>query len=75
MARATPFLGHEGPGAQLLVVDGVGDDYQRLRRALSGCWVRASSVKKRLNRFYVLHCIAIPLGCGVVIGDSLLASP
>ena len=36
MARATPFLGHEGPGAALL-------------------------------RFYVLHCVGLPLVIGVLM--------
>ena len=29
--------------------------------------------EETLNRFYILHCIAIPLGGGPVAGDPLLA--
>ncbi len=60
MAKAAPMLGHEGPGQQLLTIDGVdlitsGSD---VRYALLG----ARSVgEEALNRFYVLHCIALPL--------------
>ena len=60
MARATPFLGHEGPGAALLKLGDIsmvhaGSD---IRFALlGGRFVGAGA----LLRFYVLHCIAFPL--------------
>lgn len=60
MAKAAPLVGHEGPGQQLLTLDGVdmvasGSD---ARYALLG----ARTVgEEALNRFYVLHCLAIPL--------------
>jgi len=59
MARATPFLGHEGPGAALLSLGGVnlvhsGSDVRFA--LLSGRFVGAGA----LLRFYVLHCVAIP---------------
>jgi len=60
MARAVPLLGHEGPGHQVLSVGGVdlitrGSDS---RFALLG----APAVgEETLNRFYILHCVAIPL--------------
>jgi quinol-cytochrome oxidoreductase complex cytochrome b subunit len=60
MARATPFLGHEGPGAAMLKLGDIsmvhaGDD---IRFALiGGRFVGAGA----LLRFYVLHCIAFPL--------------
>jgi len=60
MARATPFLGHEGPGAAALKLGDIamvhsGDD---IRFALlGGRFVGAGA----LLRFYVLHCIAFPL--------------
>lgn len=60
MAGAVPLVGHEGPGQQLLTVDGVdlirrGSD---ARFALLG----AKEVgEETLNRFYVLHCVALPL--------------
>jgi quinol-cytochrome oxidoreductase complex cytochrome b subunit len=66
MARATPFLGHEGPGAALLRVGEVnlvhiGDDVRFA--LLGGRFVGAGT----LLRFYVLHCVAIPLIAGVLM--------
>ncbi len=67
IARATPLVGHEGPGHQLLTAGGkdlvtAGSD---ARFALLG----ARSVgEETLNRFYILHCIAIPLVAGFLIG-------
>jgi quinol-cytochrome oxidoreductase complex cytochrome b subunit len=60
MARATPFVGHEGPGAALLELGGVslvhaGDDVRFA--LLSGRFVGAAT----LLRFYVLHCVGFPL--------------
>jgi cytochrome b6 len=66
MARAVPLLGHDGPGHQLLTAGGVplitsGSD---ARYALLG----ATSVgEETLNRFYILHCVAIPLVAGFLI--------
>jgi quinol-cytochrome oxidoreductase complex cytochrome b subunit len=60
MARAVPLLGSEGPAQQLLTVGGIdlitsGSDS---RFILLG----ASRVgEETLVRFYVLHCVAIPL--------------
>src|SRR5260370_19595401 len=60
MARATPFLGHEGPGAQILNLGG----FDLITNAsdarfilLGGRFVGEAT----LNRFYILHCVAIPL--------------
>ena len=66
MARATPFLGHEGPGAALLNVGGVplihsGSDARFL--LLGAKFVSGET----LLRFYVLHCVAIPLAVAVLI--------
>lgn len=66
MARATPFLGHEGPGASLITIGGVdlvtaGSDVRFA--LLAGKTVGAGA----LLRFYVLHCIAIPLGAGLLM--------
>jgi quinol-cytochrome oxidoreductase complex cytochrome b subunit len=66
MAKAAPLVGHEGPGRQLLTLDGVemitsGSD---TRYALLGA--RAVG-EEALNRFYVLHCIAIPLVAGFLM--------
>jgi quinol-cytochrome oxidoreductase complex cytochrome b subunit len=60
MARATPFLGHEGPGAALLSFGGLnfihaGDDVRFA--LLSGRFVGEAT----LLRFYVLHCVGFPL--------------
>lgn len=60
MARATPFLGHEGPGAALLQVAGIplvhsGSDVRFL--LLGGTLVGEAT----LLRFYVLHCVGIPI--------------
>jgi quinol-cytochrome oxidoreductase complex cytochrome b subunit len=60
MARATPLLGHEGPGAQLLALGQVplihaGSDARFA--LLGGRFVGEST----LLRFYVLHCLGIPL--------------
>jgi quinol-cytochrome oxidoreductase complex cytochrome b subunit len=60
MARATPFLGHEGPGAALLSIGG-------LDLVHAGSDVRFGLLAGRfggegtLLRFYVLHCVGFPL--------------
>src|SRR3954465_11503277 len=66
MARATPILGHEGPGQQLLTLGGrdmitTGSD---AKFALLG---GRSVGEMTLNRFYVLHCVAIPLAVALLI--------
>ncbi|MGQ0552769.1 MAG: cytochrome b N-terminal domain-containing protein [Planctomycetota bacterium] len=66
MARASPFLGHEGPGASLLVVGDVslvtpGSDVRF--GLLAGRFVGAGA----LLRFYVLHCVAVPLIAGLLM--------
>ena len=66
MARATPGLGVEGPGASLLKLNGVslitsGSD---AKFALLG---GRSVGEMTLNRFYVLHCVAIPLVVSLLI--------
>ena len=60
MARAVPLVGFEGPGQQIFTVDGIdmitsGSD---TRYVLLGARVVG---EETLNRFYVLHCVAIPL--------------
>jgi quinol-cytochrome oxidoreductase complex cytochrome b subunit len=60
LARAAPLLGAEGPGAQLLTVDGIDlitDSSDARFGLLGGRFVGEAA----LNRFYVLHCIALPL--------------
>ena len=66
MARATPGLGHEGPGATFMKVGDVslihsGSDARFL--LLGGRFVSGDT----LLRFYVLHCVAIPLAVAVLI--------
>lgn len=66
MARAVPLVGHEGPGQQLLTVDGLDliTNASDARFALLG----AREVgEEALNRFYVLHCVAIPLLAGFLM--------
>jgi quinol-cytochrome oxidoreductase complex cytochrome b subunit len=60
MARAAPVVGADGPGHQALTAGGVelitsGSD---VRYALVGA---RTIGEETLNRFYILHCIAIPL--------------
>jgi cytochrome b6 len=66
MARATPFLGYEGPGSKLLTIGGVelihsGSDARFL--LLGARFVGEAT----LLRFYVLHCVALPLAAALLI--------
>src|SRR4029078_7604436 len=66
MPRATPFLGHEGPGASLVRIGGVplshaADDGRLALRG--GTFVGEGA----LLRFYVLHCVGLPLGIAVLM--------
>ena len=66
MARATPILGHEGPGASLIAIGDAqvitaGSD---VRYALLGGTIVGPAA---LLRFYVLHCVGIPLAAGVLM--------
>lgn len=66
MARATPFLGHEGPGASLLSIGGLdfvhaGDDVRF--GLLGGRFVGEAAIL----RFYVLHCVGIPLAAATLM--------
>lgn len=67
MLGAAPFLGHEGPGQQALVLGGKelitpGSD---VRFMLLGA---RSVSEETLNRFYILHCVALPLVAGFLMG-------
>ncbi len=60
MAAATPLVGHEGPGATVMSFGGlefvhVGDDVRF--GLLGGTYVGGGT----LLRFYVLHCVGLPL--------------
>ncbi len=67
MIGAAPLVGHEGPGQQALRLGGTelitpGSD---VRFMLLGA--RAVS-EETLNRFYILHCIALPLVAAFLMG-------
>ena len=64
MARAAPLLGHEGPGASLLTIDGI-DLITSSSDARFGLLGARQVGEIALNRFYVLHCVAIPLGAAL----------
>jgi quinol-cytochrome oxidoreductase complex cytochrome b subunit len=66
MARATPILGHEGPGAQLLVIDQI-HMITNASDARYGLLGQRFVGEVTLNRFYILHCIAIPLAVSVLL--------
>lgn len=59
MARATPFLGHEGPGASLLAIGDINlvSMTSDIRFALLGGRFVGEGA---LLRFYVLHCVGLP---------------
>ena len=60
------FLGHEGPGAQFLSYEGIDliTNASDARFALLGARFVG---EETLNRFYILHCIAIPLGVALLL--------
>ena len=60
MARATPLLGHEGPFAEYL---GVSPRYDARSILTAGINLGAPT----LLRFYVLHCIFIPIAASVLM--------
>jgi quinol-cytochrome oxidoreductase complex cytochrome b subunit len=60
MARATPLLGSEGPLQGILTLGGR-DMITNASDARFGLLAARFVGEDTLNRFYVLHCIAIPL--------------
>src|SRR5499433_3724460 len=66
MARATPFLGHEGPGAKFLKLGDISlvNSADDARFALLGGTFVGEGA---LLRFYVLHCVGLPLGIAVLM--------
>jgi quinol-cytochrome oxidoreductase complex cytochrome b subunit len=60
MARASPFVGHEGPGGELLQMT----PYNDVRFALLGGSIVGANA---LLRAYIWHCIALPLIVGVLL--------
>ena len=67
MARGVPLVGHEGPGQQLLTLGGIDmiTSTSDARFALLGARTVSGET---LIRFYVFHCVAIPLVAAVLIG-------
>lgn len=66
MARATPFAGHEGPGAALLKLGDiplVSNSSDARFALLGGRFVGEGA----LLRFYVLHCVGLPLVAGFLM--------
>ena len=68
MARATPGIGHEGPGAAIL--NSLFDDITLVHAGndarfglIAGRFVGAAA----LLRFYVLHCVAIPFVAAILM--------
>ena len=66
MARATPLAGHEGPAAQLLTIDGI-SMITSTSDARFGLLGERFIGEFALLRFYVLHCVAIPLGASLLM--------
>lgn len=66
MAKSVPFLGHAGPGANLLKIGEffLVSDKSDIRFALLGGRFVGEGA---LLRFYVLHCVFIPLVLGILI--------
>src|SRR5438034_4521237 len=66
MARATPFAGNEGPGAALLKLGDIAfvNNQSDARFALLGGRFVGESA---LLRFYVLHCVGLPLVAGFLM--------
>lgn len=66
MAKATPLMGHGGPGAMLAQIGDfvmVSDKNDVRFQLLAGRFVGEPA----LLRFYILHCVFIPLVVGVLI--------
>jgi quinol-cytochrome oxidoreductase complex cytochrome b subunit len=66
MARATPFAGHEGPGSALLKLGDIPlvNNASDARFALLGGRFVGEGA---LLRFYVLHCVGLPLVAGFLM--------
>lgn len=60
MARATPFIGQSGPFAEQL---GIGGRYDARTLMLGGTIVAPAT----LLRFYILHCLVVPLAAGLLM--------
>src|SRR2546428_4488695 len=71
MARATPFAGHEGPGSALMKLGDIAfvNNQSDARFALLGGRFVGEAA---LLRFYVLHCVGLPLVAGFFMAIPLL---
>ncbi|MCS7236773.1 MAG: cytochrome b N-terminal domain-containing protein [Thermoguttaceae bacterium] len=67
MAAASPLVGHEGPGSQLLQTPWGQMITQQsdTRFILLGA---PEVAEETLNRFYILHCVALPILATVLMG-------
>jgi quinol-cytochrome oxidoreductase complex cytochrome b subunit len=65
MARATPLVGHEGPWSQVLSVGGI-DLITNVSDVRFGLLGERFIGAQALLRFYVYHCVAIPLLAGLL---------
>ena len=66
MARATTILGYEGPLNNVLTVDGI-DMITNASDARFGLLAARFVGEETLNRFYVLHCVALPLAAALLL--------
>ena len=66
MAAATPGLGTQGPLAAILTVDGR-PMITTVSDARYGLLAARVVSEETLNRFYVLHCVAIPLAVALLL--------
>src|ERR671921_1420446 len=66
MARASPGAGIEGPSSKLLELNGI-DMITNASDARFGLLGARFVGEETLNRFYVLHCVAIPLGVSMLM--------
>ena len=64
MAGSTPLLGHEGPASNVLSIGGI-DMITNSSDVRFGLLGERTIGEATLNRFYVLHCVAIPLGAAL----------
>src|SRR5919198_4753613 len=69
MARATPFAGHEGPGHEL--IPGLNNVYDARAFLFGGGEIGPHT----LLRFYILHCIFIPLVASLFMAVGFLGIP
>ena len=66
LSQISGFLGYEGPGNQLLTIDGI-DMITNASDARFGLLGARFVGEETLNRFYVLHCVAIPLAASLLL--------